>query len=287
MATYRSLTDLAETTQDEMLPNLINILKMNDELTSVLISNAGVTDRPTIKGNRLVDEGAASYVNCDSTITPVAVSGSPFSYDLFWLNRSFDVCINGQNLYSSFTDVTATELEGALSAMRKQIAADAMTGNGTTAPAGLETQITNSFAVATSGDFDLGDMDRMYDEVLSRNQLYYVGAPATVRAVVAEMRSAGTLDYQTLAGTELRVPSYLGIPVLRNANASAGELHLFDASQFKVIFGESEDANIGGIFSMVPVGVLETALKKRWHLYCNWLAVLLDTQAAVTLTGVV
>lgn len=283
MAEFRSLAELADTTQDELLSGLIDVLKTNDEWSAALISNAVVTDRPTVKGNRLVDEGGADYIDCDSTIVSEAISGSPFAFDLETIMRQFDVCITGQNLYSSFTDVVASELNGAIKAVGKKIAEDSMTGTGTGEIAGLATQNVNAFGTAGT-DLDVTDLDRLYDEVLSRENLVYVGAPATIRAALAEIRSeAGGLDYQTLAGTNLRVPSYLGIPMLRNQWAPSDKLFLVDMNQFRLFVGESVDNNIGGVFNLVDVGVVQNKHARRWRIYSQIAAVLLDTQASAEL----
>lgn len=284
MATFRSLADLVATTQDDLLPGLIDIAKKNDEFAAMLFADAVVTDRPTITGNRMVSAGSASYVGCDDTLTPEAISGAPFSYDLMTIARSFDACLTGQNLYSSFTGVVESELKGAMKALAELVAKDAYAGDGSGKIAGLETQTTNSFAVA--GGDTLSALDRAYDEVLSRENLAFVGTPAAVRTVVKELRDLGNLTYVEMSGTGLRVPSYLGIPLVRNVNGSAGTLTLVDRNQFKLFVGENQSSNIGGLFGMEAVGALETKLRKRWHLYGHFAAVLLDTQGAVKITSV-
>lgn len=287
MATYRSLADLAETTQDELLPGIVDVLKKNDEVTAALIANARVTDRPTIAFNRLADAGSASYVGCDDTITSVALSSANVSYDLKTLVRQFDVCSTGQNLYSSTTDVVASELQNAIKVLSERIAEDAIEGSaGSGEITGLANQVTNTFAIAGSS-VDVSDLDRLYDEVLSRGpNMAFIGAPATVRAVLAELRSeSGGMEYQTLAGTEMRVPSYLGIPILRNQFAT-GELHLVNLDDFVLYFGESEDMNVGGVFNLQEVGALESKLARRWRIYAHLAAVLIDTQGAASLTGI-
>ena len=282
--TYRTLAELADTTQDELLPGIIDVLKKNDEWTASLITSARLTDRPTIKGNRLASAGTAEYIDCDSTITSVAVSGSPFEYDLETIMRQFDVCKTGQNLYSSFTDVVATELAGAVKAVGELIAQDSMVGDGSDKLAGLATQVTNKFN-KEGASLDVGDIDRLYDEALSRSNLVYVGAPATIRSALAEIRdTAGGLTYDTLAGTQLRVPSYLGIPMLRNHNCDANKLYLVDMDQFVMFVGEADGNNIGGVFTLEDVGIVQNKHANRWRVYTQAATVLLDTQAAAELT---
>ena len=281
--TYRTLAELADTTQDDLLPGIIDVLKKNDEWTAALVANARLTDRPTIKGNRLASFGDAAYIDCDTEITSEAISGSPFSYDVLTILRQFDVCQTGQNLYSTFTDVVASELNGALKAVSEKLAGDSMTGNGTTEIAGLDTQNVNEFGTA-GADLDCGDLDRLYDEVISRENLVYVGQPAAIRTALAEIRSeAGGLTYGTLAGTELRVPEYLGIPLLRNHFAPADKIFLVDMNQFNLFVGESEDNNIGGVFNLVDVGVVQNKHARRWRVYGQFASVLLDTQGAAAL----
>lgn len=289
MAQFRSLADLANTTQDELLPGIINGLKQKDEFTSVLIGNAAVTDRPTIKGNRKVTDVTAGYVGCDDSITPSALSAVPFSYDLETFGASFDACIKGQNLYSSFTDVVMSELDSALQSISYLIADDAMNGTGSGEIAGFETQVASTVAQAVTGagNFDLSDLDALMDLVRTSGPKVFVGAPATVNVVIKELRAAaGGTDTVQVQGTDLLRPSFYNIPLLKNQNVASGELHLIDLDQFKLFVGESADANVGGIFSMVPVGVLETKLRKRWHTYINAATVLLDQQGGASLTGV-
>lgn len=288
MAAFRSLASLADTTQDELLPGIIDSLLKNDEFTAAMVANAAVTDRPTVKGNRLTSTGTAAYVGADDAITPEAIETSPFSYDLLTLNRSFSVAVTGQNVYSSFTDVTAAEVEGAIKGIGEKIANDAMVGTtigGTLS--GLEEQCTNTFAISGAG-FDLVDTDRLYDEVLSRgSRMAYVGKPGVIRTVLKKLRSAGGITYDVLAGTQLRVPNYLGIPLLRNQWAPDETLFLVNLEEFKLWVGESEDMNVGGVFSLLPVGAMEARLRKLWHMYVNVAAVLHNTQGAAALIGVV
>ena len=284
MATYRSLADLADTTQDELLSGIIDSLKKNDEFTAALIANAKVTDRPTIKGNRLASAGTPVYADCSTSLTSEAISSDPFTYDLMTLVRQFDVCSIGQNLYSSFDNVVARELAGALKSMSEKIADDAIGGNGTTEISGLETQITNTFNRA-GASLDMGDIDRLMDEVLSRGpNMVIVGAPATVRAVLAELRSeSGGMTYDVLAGTAMKVPTYLGTPILRNQFVTANYLHLVNLDDFTLYVGNNEDMNVGGVFSLQSIGDLESSLAKRWRVYCHLATVLANTQGAATL----
>lgn len=274
---YRSLAELADTTQDLLLPGMIDVLKKNDEWSAALFGNAVVTDRPTVKGNRLVSAGGANYIDCDTTISSESISGSSFNFDLQTVLRQFDVCQTGQNLYSSFTDVVGSELNGALKAVGEKIAEDSVVGSGVGELSGLETQVVNTF----SGAIGVQHLDRLYDETLSRENLVYVGAPASIRAMLAEIRAeAGGLDYMTLADSTLRVPSYLGIPMLRNQFAPADKIYLVDMNQFRLFVGETQEANVGGVFSLVDVGVVQDKHARRWRVYGQFASVLLDTQAA-------
>src|SRR6056297_2528116 len=204
MAQFRSLADLANTTQSELLPGIINSLKQKDEFTSVLVANAAVTDRPTISGNRKVTDVTAGYVGCDDSLTPSALSAVPFSYDLETIAGSFDACIKGQNLYSSFTDVVASELESALQSISYKIAEDAMTGTGSSELAGFETEVVNTVTQATTGagNFDLSDLDALMDLVRTGGPKAFVGNPATVNLVIKELRAAaGGTDTVQVQGT--------------------------------------------------------------------------------------
>jgi hypothetical protein len=286
----RTLANLVDTTQDDLLSGMINTLLKYDQFTANLIANAKVTDRPSIKFNRIVALPSAAYVDCTTSFTSQSISGAPVTVNLLTLAEQFAVCDIGQNLYSSFTDVLASEVDGALQSMSNQILADGVgSGNGSSAIYGLGSVATNSFAVATSGNFDLGDLDKLIDEVKTRSpNSYFVGAPATVRTVVAELRSAtGGLQVQDLMGTAFKTPSYAGYNILKAEGAAAGSLYFVDPEQgYSMYFGTSEDMSIGGVFNMQDLGNSQTKMEKLYRIYAHIAGVSLNPQGIAKLTGV-
>lgn len=289
MAQSRSMADLLDLTQDELLPGLYNGFINVDEASAPLFAGAMTTDRPAVKFNRVLDEGTADYVGCDDSITPQAISGGPVSYDLHTINRSFDACISGINLNSSFSGVVSDELAGAISAMGKKLGNEFIAGaGGASAVTGLEGQIFYTVGQATggAGNFDLSDLDALSDLVRTAGPKVMIGSAATVNVVRAELRAAGDFSVSEVYGTAFKQTSYNGIPILKSQYVTAGELHLVDLDQFKIWFGYSEDQNVGGVFNLVPVGALETKLRKRWHLYTQVAAVLKNLRGAASLTAV-
>jgi len=289
MGQFRTFAELANTTQDLLLPGLYNGLINIDEATASMIALSQLTDRPVVKGNRTVAEGTAEYIGCDDTITPDAISGSPFSYNLLTINRSFDACIPALNLNSTFSDVVADEMEGAISAIGKKLGNDLMVGAGGSALAGLSNQISYTVAQATggAGNFDLSDLDALMDLVRTSGPKVFIGGVSAVNKVKAEIRaSAGGETLAGVQGTDLVRPSFAGIPILKSQYVAAGTVHLVDLNQFQLYFGTSEDSNVGGVFNMVAVGALETKLRKRWHLYAQVAAVLKNLRGAASLTSV-
>lgn len=288
MAEYRTISELKNSTQDQLFPALIDQLKVNDEFVDMLIAEGLATDRFTIKGNRLASEGAASYVGCNDSITPTAVSGNAFSYDLVTINKSFSVCLPGRDQGSTFIDPTEVELKGALSAISKVIGDDAINGvYGSGELAGLDAQVAVTVAAASAADL-LPALDEAYDACLSRANLAFVFNPAAARAVEKDMRAAaGGMQYGELTGTARNVSMYRNIPIVRSAWAPANTGYLIDRNEFKLFFGTGEDA-IGGIFNLVDTGkAMEGKLRKLWHAYVNVQTVLFNQQGAVKITGVV
>jgi len=289
MGLFRTFAELVDTTQDQLLPGLYNGLINIDEATASFIALSQLTDRPSIKGNRVVSEGTADYVNCNDTITPQAISGSPFSYDLLAINRSFDVCVTASNLNSTFTDVVSSEIQGAISAIGKKLGNDLMVGSGSGQLAGLASQISYTVAQATAGagNLDLSDLDNLMDLVRTSGPKVLIGGPAAVNRIKSEIRaSAGGETTAMVQGTSLVRPSFEGIPILKSQYVASGTLHLVDVNEFQVYFGVSDDANVGGVFNLLSVGALETKLMKRWHLYVQAASVLLNTRGAASLTGI-
>jgi hypothetical protein len=173
--------------------------------------------------------------------------------------------------------------------MSEKIANDAVQGgNGSTAIAGIETAATNSFAIA-GGSVDVGDLDKLIDEVVAKNdRCFFVGAPATVRKVVAELRAeSGGMDYATLAGTAFRTPTYMGYNILKTQFADAGKLYFVNPDVgYKLYFGTSEDQPIGSVFNMQDLGPSQTKLENLWRLYAHVAGVSLNPQGVAVLTGV-
>src|SRR5881394_2402355 len=101
----RTLTELADTTQNDLLSGFVDTLLKTDEWTAALIARAGITDRPAIKFNRKLADITPSYVDCTTSFTTQAMSGGPQTVNLLTMGSQFSVCTVGQNLYSSFTDV--------------------------------------------------------------------------------------------------------------------------------------------------------------------------------------
>jgi hypothetical protein len=282
----RSLVELANTTQDDLFSGFIDTLLKTDEFTAALIANAGTTDRPSLKFNQLASVPTPVYADCDTTLVSQAISGGPVTVDLLTLAVQFNVCTIGQNLYSSYTDVVASELEGALKGLSHKILADSVgSGNGSTAIKGLNSAVTNSFAKA-GASLDVGDLDRLIDEVKDKNErCYFVGAPATVRAVTAELRSEASMQWQELAGTALRTPSYQGYNIVKAEGATASSLYFVNPdSGFKLYFGTAEDTPIGGVFALQDLGNSQTKLEKLWRIYCHLAAVTLNPQGIAELT---
>lgn len=282
----RSLTELKNTTQDDLFAGFIDTLLKTDELTAALIANAGVTDRPSLKFNRLASVPTPVYADCDTTFTSQQISGGPVTVDLLTMAVQFNVCQVGQNLYSSYTDVVASEVEGALKGMSHKILAGAIgSGNGSSAIYGIDSLATNTFAKA-GASVDVGDLDRLIDEVKDKNdRCFFVGAPATVRAVLAEVRSEASMQYQELAGTTLRTPSYMGYNMLKAEGATANSLYFVNPdSGYKLWFGNTEDTPIGGIFALQDLGNSQTKLEKLWRIYCHIAGVSLNPLGIAELT---
>lgn len=286
----RTLLELADTTQDQLFAGFVDTLLKTDEITAALVAQSLVTDRPSIKFNRLASVPTPVYADCSTSFSNQAISGSPVTVDLLTLAVQYNVCDIGQNLYSSFTDVLASETQGAIKGMSHKILEGVVgAGNGSSAIIGLDSAATNSFACATSGAVDVSDLDRMIDEVKDRDESsFFVGAPATVRKVLAELRSeSGGMDYQTLAGTSMRVPQYMGYSILKAEGAATGKLWLVSKSGYQMYFGASEDQSIGGIFNLQNLGNSQSKLEKLFRIYAHIAAVNVNPLGICELTQVI
>lgn len=267
----RSLIELADTTQEQLLSGFVDTLIKTNEVTAAILAQAVITDRAQIKFNRLMSVPTPVYANCSTEFANQNISGSPVTVDLLTMAVQYNVCDIGQNLYSSFNDVLANETQGALKGLSDKILEGITgSGNGSSSIIGLDSAATQTMTCAVSGAIDVGDLDAALDMCKTKDEgTFFAGNPATVRKVLAELRAESTLSYQDLAGTTMKVPSYMGVPVLKAEGFATGKLFLVSKAGYQVWLGSSPEMNVGGIFHMQNLGESQTKLEKLFRLYCH------------------
>jgi hypothetical protein len=283
----RTLAELRDTTTEDLFAGIYDNLMKNDGFTSILVANAGLTDKPQLKWNRLLVNPAAVVADCSTTLSSTAISAGPVTADAFTLVRQFDVCSIGAGLYSSITDTVADELQGAIKAISEKLANDAIQGDGSATMASLESYTTNSFAIA-GASLDLADIDKLKDEVLTAGRKVMVGHPAAIRALRREIRenSQGN-SFVELAGRQFS--AYDGIPFVASQFVDSGKIHMVDLDEgYQVFFGNTYDPtlNIAGVFALEDLGPAKTKLAKEWRTYCHVFGVSKKSQGLAVLTGV-
>ena len=284
----RSLSALRDTTTEELFAGIYDNLMVLDGFTSILIANAGLTDKPQLKWNRLLSNPAAVVADCSTSLTSENLSAGPFTADAFTYVKQFSVCTIGAGLYSSYTDTVADELSAAVKAIGEKVANDAVQGDGSTALKGIEAYTTNSFAIAGS-TLDLSDIDRLKDEVLTSGRKIMVGAPAAIRALRREIRNASQgAPMAEINGIQLA--TYDGVPFVASQFVDSGKIHLVDLDEgFQLYFGTTYDPtlNVEGVFALEDLGASKTKLEKEWRIYGHAFGVSKKSQGLAVLTGAV
>lgn len=286
----RSLTELMNLTQPDLLVGIIDSLKKNDELSALLFSNAGITDRYQIKFNQLASVPSPVVADCSTTLTSQNISASPMSVNLLTKVTQFDVCAIGQNLYSSFTDVFQSELIGAVKGFTENIVSEAVgSGDGTSALLGLGSNVTLSQTISAGGSFTLDDLDVLVDTVLDKGpSMAFIGSPAAVRAIVRELRAGSALNVLQLMDTTFNVPTYLGYPILKSADVPAGVVYLVNLDTgYKVYLGSNPEQKVGGIFGLEDLGPSQTKLSHLWRLTAHMAGVTLNPLGIAKINGVI
>ena len=80
MAAYRSLADVANERQSDLLNGLIPYFTQDNELLTWITKV--VSDKNQISINRVVDIGTAGLVACDTTLSSQAVSAANVSLNM-------------------------------------------------------------------------------------------------------------------------------------------------------------------------------------------------------------
>lgn len=284
----RTLSELAYTTQDQLFSNMIDSLKVKDQITAYLIANARVTDRPGLTFNRTASVPTAVVADCSTSFTTQAISANNYSVDLLTYALQFGVCSIGQNLYSSFDDVLAREVDGALKGMSNKLRIGATgAGNGSTDIFGLGSFAANTVTCAVSATPDVSDLDAMIDSHLAGDaQPVFAGSPSVIRKIVKELRSEAAMQFQELAGTTLNTPSYRGYNMITAEGLDNTKLYMFSPAGYSIWFGEKDDQSIGGIWGLQDLGVSQSKLEKLYRLYSHVAGVSENPQGLVVLNNV-
>lgn len=286
----RSLTELMNLTQPDLLVGIIDALKKNDELSTLLFANAGITDRYQIQFNRLASVPTPVVADCSTVLSSQNISAAPFTVNLLTKTSQFDVCEIGQNLYSSFTDVFQSELLGAIKGFSHNIAEEAVgSGDGTTALFGLGSNVSVAQTISAGGAFTLDDLDLLIDTVSDKGpNMAFIGAPAAVRAITRELRNGSALNVSQLMDSTFEVPKYMSKPIIKSDDVPAGVVYLVNLDTgYKLYLGNNPEQKVGGIFGLMDLGPSQTKLSHLWRLVAHINGVTLNQKGIARMNGVV
>jgi hypothetical protein len=286
---YRTLADVTAQTQDLILPGLVQKYLTTNEY--VAWAETVVTDRPSISVNRIADYGAVQKgIDCNTTLTSAAISGSNEIFELVQYARQFEVCNQVVGLASSFVDQAGEELLGAIKAMTNEIATDAINGTGSGEIKGIDNLVTNS--VAASGVGGAGDIEAiwyLFDAVKSKSpKMALMTNAKTKRKLMAALLASAQVSSVELKGTSFLVPVFNGAPILVNDTLADGDVVLANGDPAEGLFiavGEHPGNNIGGIFRFQNVGISQTKDTNISRIFGSFAHVLKSQDAIARVTG--
>ena len=255
----RTLAEIYESSQDELIRGFIDGLKEQDQLVDVMLAAALQTDRDTIKFNRVTDEPDTVLADCSTELTYDGMDTSPVSIALCTHVTPYKLCSIGNDLGSAFVDQWDAETQAAIRSHVKKIASLIVNGSASTdCISGLNSQTSKEVSL-TATAFGLTDLEAMEDAVLAGGQKVFIGAPATIRAVRAEVELAGEITVSELEGMRNPLRGWGGMPFIKTVHAPANRLFLVSLDSFKLWFGTVKnvaagDINIEGLFGVQKVG---------------------------------
>lgn len=291
MAAYRTLAEILANneTQSLITPGLIaKYLTTNEYLAW---ANTVVTDRPSIIVNSVADYGAVQKgVDCNTSLSSVAISGTSDTFTLVKYIRQFETCNDVVGLGSSFVDQAAEDLLGAVKAMANELAVDAIDGSGTGEIAGLNTLVTDSVAAGTVGT--AGDLDPvwyLFDQVKAKSdKMALVMNSKTKRTLMKELMASAAVQTMELKGTSFLVPVFNGAAILVNDTASTGDIFLVNGGTDEGVFpviGQYPGQPIDGLFKLTDVGVNQSKDTRIFRVAGHFAHIRKSRQALARITG--
>jgi len=286
---YRILTDVAAQTQDLILPGLVQKYLTTNETLAWMTTLA--LDRPSISVNRVASYGAVQKgIDCNTSLTSVAISASNEVFDLFAYARQYEICNQIVGLASTFVDQAGEELLGAIKAMAEEIGVDAITGSGSGEIKGLESLIANSVAASTvGGSGEIEAIWYLFDAVKSKSSKMALMANAkTKRRIMSALLASAQVGTSELKGTSFLVPNFNGASILTNDTIADGSIYLANGDPQEGLFmaiGEHPGNNIGGLFRFVNVGPSQNKDTQISRLFGSFAQVLKSNSAIAAITG--
>lgn len=286
----RDVSQLEDFTLPELLPGVIDEIAKLDTFSAALYPRIIVTSRPSIKFNRLINRGSATWNDGSCEVSTSSPSSAPAQYNLELTSTAFDVCMPHADIYSDPTSVVGTELEQGVLRMVEHLNEGFINGTGLNGQiSGLDNEITQSLDTATYGGDILKTLDAAYQSVRPRRDMVWVLSPEAEIEFNDEIRGTAGGDKSVDLWNGIMVPSYRGIPVTVSENVAANEGYLVSLASegFNVRLGRRlEASSVGGVFGLRGPIQKQGSLVDQWQIYANVASYLVNRQTGVKIVNI-
>lgn len=281
-----SFANYASLKEKLIYPELVDTLQSSNQ--TMAIWDLATTARPYIQVNRLLAYPTVGAVDCSTSITPSDMSGAPVTFNFDTFETTVPICWDVKAGANEAGTAEAGLLKAVLRAAAEKV--ESLIIDGGTNFGGLDDLVVAGQTFAIAGAHGaLGDLSKAIRYTKGAGQKVFVASGATYDVMEGVLQAASNLQYQELAGGTFNTISYRGIPVVINDNMTAGDVYLatLGGEGVNVVFNESNEAKIGGVFDLLDLGWQVSSINKYYRLIFRATQVLHNPQALTKVTGFV
>jgi hypothetical protein len=293
---YRSLlimavhspTEAAKLTQNDLQIGVTEAVITTDQ--SLQYADAFVTDRPVIDFNYEATLPAGGFIGHDDNVSDGAATFTNVTRSLRTLMTQVTVPLKVESLYSSFAQQSGVQIIKSAKGLGQTFSDNLVTGDNNAGSsneiegwATMMTGISATQSISANGLLSLEMVDQLLDEklLLKTGKVAFVCNSKVKSKMNSLLRAAGGLTYETLAGTNLNVPSYRGVPILQNdyITGTSGNTGVLYAVNFDrengvgLAFGRAsagpENMAGAGVFSVQRVGIHQSKNQVIYRVGCE------------------
>jgi hypothetical protein len=258
-------------------PELVDTLQTSN--ATMAIWDMAVSSDPQIQVNRILAYPTVGAVDCSTSISASDISAGPvtFSFDTF--ETTVPMCWDVQAGANAGGTAEAGLLKAVLRAAAEKV--ESLIIDGGTNFNGLDDLVVAGQTFNAAATASTADLSKALRLTKGAGQKVFIASGDTYDKIESVLKAESTLSYMDLAGGTFNTIAYRGVPVVINDNMTAGDVYCatLGGEGVSVVFNESGERKIGGVFDMLDLGWQVSSINRYYRLIFRATQVLHNPQA--------